>query len=244
MTLSQSASPDEPHSRSVSRGAGRALLWPAAAVALGSLLIHHSLTSPPDSKPPTRSAAVAPSQAPVLAAPPALDPTGAASGATRTPPALVVPRPTPTRMVIPQIGVDAPFTALSLAASGHLNAPPVNNKNLVGWFKDGAAPGERGTSIVVGHVDTKTGPAVFVLLRTLKPGNTVDITRADGKVARFSVDSVETYNKATFPDDRVYANAPTPQLRLITCGGAYNRSAHEYEANVVVFAHLMSLKRS
>jgi len=149
----------------------------------------------------------------------------------------------PKRIVIPQIAVDAPFTPLSLGASGHLNPPPVKDMNLAGWFKDGATPGERGTSIVVGHVDTKSGPAVFVQLRTLKPGSEVDITRSDGSVAGFTVDSVETFSKAAFPDARVYGNAPTPQLRLITCGGNYNRSVHDYESNVVVFAHLDSVRR-
>jgi sortase (surface protein transpeptidase) len=146
--------------------------------------------------------------------------------------------------VIPQIGVDAPFTQVSIGTSGHLDAPPPNNTNLVGWFKGGASPGERGASIVVGHVDTKTGPAVFVFLRMLKPGSKVEITRADGLVAGFTVDSVHTYPKAAFPDDRVYGDTPTPQLRLITCGGSYNRSAHDYEANVVVFAHLDSVRRA
>jgi sortase (surface protein transpeptidase) len=146
--------------------------------------------------------------------------------------------------VIPQIAVDAPFTRLSLGASGHLNAPSVKYTNLVGWFKDGASPGERGTSVVVGHVDTKSGPAVFVQLRTLRPGSEVDITRADGSVAAFKVDSVETFSKAAFPDARVYGDAPTPQLRLITCGGNYDRSVHDYEANVVVFAHLDSVRRA
>src|SRR5207247_1472507 len=123
------------------------------------------------------------------------------------------------------IAVDAPFTELSLGPSGQLSPPPANDKNLAGWFRGGASPGERGASIVVGHVDTKTGPAVFVQLRTLKPGSTVDITREDGSVADFRVDSVDTFSKAAFPDARVYADTPTPQLRLITCGGTYNRSA-------------------
>ncbi|UZK54558.1 class F sortase [Streptomyces drozdowiczii] len=139
--------------------------------------------------------------------------------------------------------MDAPFTPLSIGPSGQLDAPPPNDKNLVGWFKDGATPGERGASIVAGHVDTTTGPAVFLQLRFLKPGATVDITRADGTVATFSVDTVETFSKADFPDDKVYADTPDAQLRLITCGGNYDRKAKDYEDNVVVFAHLDSVKK-
>lgn len=89
-------------------------------------------------------------------------------------------------------------------------------------------------------MDTKTGPAVFLLLSTLKAGNTVDITREDGKVASFKVDTVETFSKADFPSDRVYSDNGTAQLRLITCGGVYDKKAKDYKDNVVVFAHLVS----
>ncbi|GAA3825612.1 class F sortase [Streptomyces chiangmaiensis] len=209
---------------------------------LGTVLIHHSLASPADPKPPTPPAAFAP---PVVVTPPALPaPSGPGPRTTAGPAAQQLPRSAPKRIVIAQIGVNAPFSEISLDASGHLVPPPVTNKNLVGWYKGGVSPGERGTSVVVGHVDTKTGPAVFVLLRTLKPGSRLDITRADGVVTTFKVDSVETFTKAKFPDKRVYAGATTPQLRLITCGGTYNHSAHEYESNVVVFAHLASVKHS
>ncbi|MER6124625.1 class F sortase [Streptomyces sp. NPDC001795] len=260
MALSQPTPPDQPGSKPVSRTLSRALLWPAAAVGLGVLLINNSLTSPADPKPPTPPAAVAsPAD---IDAPADLDAPVDLSPPTFVRPPLAIPSPkprrhttanpavqglppsAPTRIVIPQIAVDAPFTPLTLGASGHLNPPPANDRNLVGWFKDGASPGERGASIVVGHVDTKTGPAVFMLLRTLVPGSKVEITRADGMVARFRVDSVETFSKAKFPDDRVYADTPTPQLRLITCGGNYNRSVHDYEDNVVVFAHLDSVRAS
>lgn len=95
---------------------------------------------------------------------------------------------------------------------------------------------------MAGHVDTTTGPAVFLQLQFLKPGATVDITRADGTVASFSVDTVETFKKADFPDKKVYADTPDAQLRLITCGGNYDRKAKDYEDNVVVFAHLDSVK--
>ncbi|MGW3622287.1 class F sortase [Streptomyces sp. NPDC000880] len=211
-----------------SRPLGRALLWPAMAVVLGFLLIYNSFGTSVELKPPPRAAASAP----------------AAPGAVAPADDLALPRSAPKRIAITEIAVDAPFTALSIGPSGQLNAPPPDDGNLVGWFEGGVSPGERGTSIIAGHVDTKTGPAVFLQLSLLKPGSKVDITREDGTVATFKVDSVETFSKARFPDQRVYADAPSPQLRLITCGGEYDRKAKDYTDNVVVFAHLDSTKRA
>nr|WSW66983.1 class F sortase [Streptomyces sp. NBC_00995] len=229
---------------------GRALLWPAAVAGLGMLLIYNSIGPSADDKPPAPLAAAA-SEAPAPAAPaaPASSPAAALprqatpspSPTPTTAPALA--RSVPKRLKIPAIAVDAPFTPLSIGASGRLDAPPPNDTNLVGWFQGGVTPGERGASIVAGHVDTLTGPAVFLQLRFLRPGSTVDITRADGTVATFKVDTVETFSKAKFPDKRVYADTPDAQLRLITCGGTYDKKARDYEDNVVVFAHLDSARK-
>ncbi|MFF3729608.1 class F sortase [Streptomyces sp. NPDC002476] len=217
------------------------LLWPAMAAGLGAIMIYNSFGDVADGKvPPPPAAAMAPAMpAPpeeVLGshAPPPPAPQGDG-------PAML--RSVPTRLRVPSLAVNAPFTELALGADRRLNPPPPNDSNLVGWFKDGVTPGERGTAIVAGHVDTKTGPAVFLQLQFLKPGSTVDITRADKSVATFKVDSVETFKKAKFPDDRVYGDTPSAQLRLITCGGAYNKKAKDYEDNVVVFAHLDSSKK-
>ncbi|WP_308272133.1 class F sortase [Kitasatospora sp. SUK 42] len=146
----------------------------------------------------------------------------------------------PTRLRIPQISVDAPFTELTLNPAGQLNAPPPDDKNLVGWYRDGVSPGELGAAVVAGHVDTKTGPAVFLSLSRLRPASRVEVTREDGTVAVFSVDSVQAFAKDAFPDQKVYGNTPDAQLRLITCGGAYDRQKKDYVENVVVFAHLES----
>ncbi|MFF4522751.1 class F sortase [Streptomyces bluensis] len=227
----QSCPSQQPQTKPASRSHSRALRWPLVAAGLGALLIHNSLESRADLKPQTPPAVSAPAApAAPRATAPAADP--------------ALPRSAPERLSIPQIGVNAPFTDLSIGASGQLNPPPADDTNLVGWFRGGASPGERGTSIVVGHVDTKTGPAVFSRLEALRPGSTVRIMRADGIVARFKVDSVDAFSKADFPNKRVYADASSPELRLITCGGAYNRSTREYEENVVVFAHLDSAQRA
>ncbi|MGX4687788.1 class F sortase [Streptomyces sp. JNUCC 63] len=206
-----------------------------AMVGLGLVLIHQSVDNPmtPLKYPPP--AAVA-SHRPTPA-PPTV---GTGTDAKADADGKALPRSAPTRISIPDIGVDAPFTKLSLDASGHLSPPPPNNTNLVGWFRGGASPGERGPAIVAGHLDTKTGPAVFAGLDQLEPGALVDITRADGTVVRFKVDSVEAFSKADFPDDQVYADTPSPELRLITCGGTYDRKRQDYQANVVAFAHFDS----
>ncbi|MER8184620.1 class F sortase [Kitasatospora sp. NPDC094015] len=210
---------------------GRLLRFGLAATAIGAVLLYTSVDPAPADAP---AAAASPTAAPSAAAP-AVPPAKQKPGMARS---------KPTRVRIPQLGVDAPVTELTLNATGQLNAPPVDNQNLVGWYRDGASPGERGSSVLAGHVDTKTGPAVFLLLRMLLPGNKVEVTRADGTVAVFTVDSVETFPKDAFPDDRVYADTPDPQLRLITCGGSYDRTKKDYTSNVVVFAHLESSRKA
>lgn len=236
-------SPGSPSSRTASDtvSLGRSLLWPAAVAGLGMLLIYNSIAPSADDKPPAAAPAAAAPAAPAPDSSPAGAVPRQATPSSATAPALS--RSVPTRLKIPAIAVDAPFTPLSIGSSGRLDAPPPNDNNLVGWFQGGVTPGEHGASIVAGHVDTKTGPAVFLQLRFLRPGATVDITRADGTVASFKVDTVETFSKAKFPDKRVYADTPDAQLRLITCGGEYDKKAKDYEDNVVVFAHLDSAKK-
>ncbi|MFE7382849.1 class F sortase [Streptomyces zhihengii] len=224
-----------------SRSLARALLGPAVAALLGFLLMYNSFGSSTDAKPSAGPAVSVPtSRAP---ADPAASGPAAESRATPLVEPLSLERSEPQRIKIPRIAVDAPFMGLSIGPSGMLDAPPPDDRNLVGWWQEGVTPGELGTSIVAGHVDTRTGPAVFLLLPTLKAGDTVDIVREDGSTATFVVDSVENFSKASFPNDRVYADTPDAQLRLITCGGEYDRKAKDYKENVVVFAHLDSVKQ-
>ncbi|MBT2368215.1 class F sortase [Streptomyces sp. ISL-10] len=212
------------------RSLGRALLWPAAAVALGFMLVFNSFDTTTDAKPAVQ---------PVASSPAAVDTPAPAAEK----PGTALPRAKPKRLKIKEIAVDAPFMGLSIDSKGQLEAPPANNSNLVGWFQEGVSPGERGTAIVAGHVDTKTGPAVFLQLSVLKKGSKVDIAREDGTVATFVVDSVESFMKSNFPDKRVYADTPDAQLRLITCAGTYDKKAQDYPENLVVFAHLDSVRK-
>ncbi|MFJ8624771.1 class F sortase [Kitasatospora sp. NPDC093550] len=223
-------------------GMSRLLRAGMGAAAVGLLLIYNSVDTGPSTDeaatqaaPPAATASAAPGPPAAASPQPAAAPTAPAA-----PAAPALKRAKPTRLRIPQIGVDAPFTELTLGPGGQLNAPPPEDKNLVGWYRDGVTPGERGSAVVAGHVDTTKGPAVFLLLSLLLPGNKVEVSRADGTVAVFSVDSVETFAKNAFPDQKVYGKTPDAQLRLITCGGTYDKKRRDYLDNVVVFAHLES----
>jgi LPXTG-site transpeptidase (sortase) family protein len=160
-----------------------------------------------------------------------LDPGEAGLAAPALPPS------PPLRIRIPSIRVNAPLIGLGLTTSGSLDVPPADDKNLAGWYEAGTTPGEKGTAIVAGHVDTTQGPAVFYDLGALKKGSTIEVDRRDGGVAVFTVDAVEVYEAKDFPDDKVYGAAERPELRVITCGGGYSKTTG-YRGNVVVFAYL------
>ncbi|MFE1287935.1 class F sortase [Streptomyces sp. NPDC058751] len=156
------------------------------------------------------------------------------------PPPAPLPRSRATSLRIPSLGVDAPVIGLRLDHRRQLTAPPVDDPKPVGWYTDGPSPGERGTALVVGHRDTRTGPAVFAPIERIRPGARVEARRVDGRTAVYTVDVVRTYAKAHFPDQEVYGDRGRPELRLITCGGAYDRK-DGYAANVVAFAHLTQI---
>lgn len=147
------------------------------------------------------------------------------------------------KLAIPAIFIEAPVVGLGLDKKGRLGAPPLSRPKVAGWFKDGPSPGEAGAAVIVGHRDTRTGPAIFLNLNALRRGDTVKVQRADRRTAVFTVDAVKTYKKDKFPDDKVYGKTERPELRLLTCGGVFNKKTG-YSANVVVFAHLTSLKKA
>ncbi|MDX6361622.1 MAG: hypothetical protein QOC85_625 [Streptomyces sp.] len=155
------------------------------------------------------------------------------------------PQPLPYSVVdrvrIPAIQVDAPVMPVGLDADGWVDAPPPDDPNLAGWYTGAVSPGEKGTAVVVGHVDNRLGPAVFYGLGALKKGNRVEVQRKDGKTAVFEIYGIEVFAKSTFPGDRVYGNKGTPELRVITCGGGFSKQ-HGYDGNVVVFARLLEVR--
>ncbi|MFF3494552.1 class F sortase [Streptomyces sp. NPDC002795] len=140
----------------------------------------------------------------------------------------------PVRLQIPAIDLDTAIDPLSLDPEGRLPAPA--GPTDVGWWREGPAPGEAGPAAIVGHLDTTSGPAVFAGLTALRPGDRVLITRADNSTAVFVVRSTKQFPQDDFPSRAVYGPTPDAQLRLITCGGTYDRAAGRYLSNTVVSA--------
>lgn len=140
---------------------------------------------------------------------------------------------TPTAVRIPTIDVTSPLEVLGLDASGELVAP--SEYHLVGWYGDGVVPGDVGPAVLAGHIDSLTGPAVFYDLATLTAGDRIEVERG-GEWIVFLVTGVERYPKDEFPTERVYRPTPTPELRLITCGGTFDRARGVYRDNIVVYA--------
>ncbi|MET8991219.1 class F sortase [Nonomuraea wenchangensis] len=144
----------------------------------------------------------------------------------------------PTAVYIPSVGVAAPLMELGLDARGAIQNPPLDHPNLAGWYRYAPVPGQRGAAVITGHLDTRSGPAVFTRLKDVRRGDQVQVLRADRSVAVFVVDRVEHAPKSGFPARKVYGKLSYPGLRLVTCGGTFDRRAHSYRDNTIVYAHL------
>jgi hypothetical protein len=152
-----------------------------------------------------------------------------------------LPPSPPVHLRIPEIRVDAPVTRLGLDSKGSLEVPPAADRNLAGWYRDGTSPGAKGTAIVAGHVDNAKGPSVFYNLGALKKGHRIEVARQDGRTAVFTIDAIEVYGTAAFPDEKVYGSRGRAELRVITCGGGFTKKTG-YQGNVVAFAHLIGVR--
>lgn len=150
----------------------------------------------------------------------------------------------PVRIAIPAIDVRAPVRPVGLTAEGSIEAPPLDRPEETGWYDRGPTPGQDGPAIIVGHVDDRAGPAVFQRLHTLHPGDVVEVTRRDRRVAVFRVDTIEQFGKDNLPAAKVYGDFSQPVLRLITCGGRWLGGPTGYADNVVVFASLVDTRRA
>ncbi|WP_207007438.1 class F sortase [Nocardioides aromaticivorans] len=147
----------------------------------------------------------------------------------------------PVRLRVPRIGVDTGLLRLGLTARRELEVPPMRKADTAGWYDRSPVPGDAGPSVLAGHVDSRSGPAVFYRLRELRRGDRVVVDRDDGRRATFTVDRVDVVAKSAFPTRRVYGATSRPELRLITCGGTFDHATDDYLSNVVVFAHLTHL---
>ncbi|MFF3855162.1 class F sortase [Micromonospora sp. NPDC002575] len=154
----------------------------------------------------------------------------------------VLPASRPVGIASAPIGLDAPVHDVGIAADGSIGVPDADRAQEAGWYDQGPTPGQYGPAVIVGHVDTRTGPAVFHELKELRSGDRVEVRRADRSVAVFEVDEVRRYAKARLPVDEVYGDFSRPGLRLITCGGAWVGGETGYADNVVVYASLVKAR--
>lgn len=184
----------------------------------------------PTAPPMAASASPVPASAgPAQAAlPPAVSPDGALSASV------------PVSVEVTSVGISSTLLQLGKQPNGEVETPPGEPGSPAGWYKDSPSPGQRGSSVILGHVNsTKSPVGVFYRLRELSVGQTITVTRSDHTAAVFTVDTVRTYHKSSFPTVEVYQNADRPEIRLITCGG-YDQASGEYLDNTVVFGHLVS----
>jgi LPXTG-site transpeptidase (sortase) family protein len=161
----------------------------------------------------------------------------APDGYTRDPSGRLLTRSIPVTIDIPAIGVSAPIMPTGLASNGSIEVPPLDMPELAGWYRYGPSPGEAGSAVIVGHVDTRdSGPAVFFQLGRLHKGDRISVIRNDGSAAAFAVTGVQLVEKEAFPAIDVHKTSSGALLRLITCGGTFNPDNHSYVDNIIVYA--------
>jgi hypothetical protein len=148
----------------------------------------------------------------------------------------------PRSIRIPAIGVRAVVIPLGLGSDGTMQTP--RDFSVTGWYKPWREPGERGSAVITGHVDSVDGPAVFYRLRDLRRGNIIRVGRADGSVVRFRVEGLERWPKAEFPTRRVFRPTRISTLRLVTCSGNFDASTGHYVDNTIVYAARVRVRRT
>ncbi|MEU7727367.1 class F sortase [Streptomyces sp. NPDC040724] len=239
--LSTPAAPVASTTRPRRRTAG-----PLAAAVLAGLLLA-GCAGQNEAKPPTSDGQALKGGAPAAAggAPTGKEPAAGDSaapadgsqsgtGAGRAEPALA--RSEPQKITIPSLGVSSTLETLRQNADGTMQTP--KDPALAGWYEPGPTPGSQGPAVIAGHVTWNGASAVFEKLKTMKGGDTIKVTRRDGKTVTFTVDRVAEYPKAEFPTLEVYKNLDHAGLRLVTCGGDFDPKKHYYDSNVVVFARM------
>jgi sortase (surface protein transpeptidase) len=149
-----------------------------------------------------------------------------------------IARSRPLTLIIPALKINTDVGTLGLQADHQVMVP--TNTHIVGWYDDGPTPGEVGSSVILGHVDSFVGPGTFFYLKNLKAGDSITVKLADGVITHFAVTKVVEYSKTAFPDKLVYGSNGTRSLHLVTCGGTFDHQTGHYESNIVVFSRLTS----
>ena len=217
----------------------------AAGIALAFAGRHTLRWSPPPF--PPRSEALPAAGLPAAGPPAAGRPAGSRPGrpavlhpARAGNPPRPMARSVPLALAIPAIRVRARIIALGLRPDGSPAVPPLSTPFVTGWYDPGPTPGAPGAAVIFGHVDSAAvGPAVFYDLGRLRTGDLIDVTLADRRTAVFRVYGAGLYLKTDFPSLGVYGYTRWPTLRLITCGGEFDRRSGQYLGNVVVFAEYL-----
>ncbi|MEV7040263.1 class F sortase [Amycolatopsis sp. NPDC051061] len=150
-----------------------------------------------------------------------------------------LPESDPVSIDIPKIGAHSSLVPLGVNADNTIQVPPVTTPLQAGWYTYAPTPGEVGPAVVLGHVDGNHQKGIFYRLKELAAGDRVSIARQDGTTALFQVTKVHQVPKQDFEKEGVYDDTAGPELRLITCGGVFDRSAHNYVDNIVVYAQLV-----
>jgi hypothetical protein len=154
----------------------------------------------------------------------------------------------PTGITIPSIEVSSSLITVGKTPDGHIDTPKKPNFDNAAWYRYSPAPGQYGASVIVGHVDSydnNNGASIFYNLAKLRPGDTVNIARADNTTAIFKVYATRQYNRQALPADQVYnAHSSNAELRLITCAGSFDESTDEYDSNTVIFAKLVDSRQA
>lgn len=208
--------------------AGRPRRWwvaIAVVIVVGAVLLGFGLVGQGSSLP-----------GPVAAAPTTTHPQQSPATVARS--TLVVSTPSPpSHLWIPRLGVSVALGTLGTNPDGTVEVP--STADQAGWFRLGPFPGQVGSAVVLGHVDSWQGPGVFFGLRTLVPGDRIEVSLASGVVAQFAVTAVDTYTKQAFPARDVYASHGVSALQLVTCGGVFDQATRSYLSNVVVYSTLV-----
>lgn len=240
----------------VGRKPGKGRMYAAAVLAtaglVGAVLVGVGVKgeAPPPSPPASdaigaTTSPAAPSPTPSASAPSSTKATPKTSKPAPRPAKaqeLVLKKSHPTRLTIPSIGVDTKLMDVGLQPDGSIGVPPLGTDSPAGWYDRGPTPGEKGPAVILGHVTAikEEGPAVFFKLGDLRKKDKISVTRADGQVAVFTVTRIVQVPKPDFSSMDTYGNTDGSELRLITCGGAFNKSIGRHADNIVVHAELTS----
>jgi hypothetical protein len=162
--------------------------------------------------------------------------TGPTTSTTHPTPAGLA-RSRPLELRVPSLGISTTVAELGLQANNEVQVPA--SVHTVGWFRLGPTPGQIGSSVILGHVDSFRGPGIFFEIKSLPPGALIEVNLADGVTAQFRVTSVVQYAKTGFPDALVYGSRSGRELNLVTCGGTFDHQTGSYESNIVVFSRLV-----